>query len=216
MHLSVTRRRALRTGAALVLGGRAARAAAPASLLTLAQIVELTGIAAADGDAWRSGVELAVQEINATDGLLGRLVQVVTYDARSEAVGGRTAMLRAVELDPLAVLGPTLTDPARGMLTVPRARGTPVILGASLAELTGPAHPGVFRSVPSASDMMARLCGWMRDDARPARIAVLWSGHEPFRLDRDALLPAARAHKLTLAAEWILEAARRWRIFPGC
>lgn len=205
MAPSLTRRRVARAGAALLFAGRAARAADPADLLTVGQIVELTGAGAAFGDAWRNGVELAVQELNAAGGLFGRLVQVVTFDAQSTAAGARLAMQKALDLDPLAVLGPALSEPARGALSVPRTRATPLILGAAAADLTGPAHPATWRAVPSANAMMARLCAWLRDAARASRLALYWSAHEPFRTGRDALLREARTHGLDFSAEWVAE-----------
>jgi branched-chain amino acid transport system substrate-binding protein len=205
MAPSLTRRRLARAGAALLLAGRAARAAEPGEPITMAQIVELSGTGAAFGDAWRSGVEFSVQEINAAGGRFGKLVQVVTFDAQSSAAGGRAAMQKALELDPVAVLGPALSEPSRGALSVPRARGTPLILGGAAAELTGPAHPATWRAVPSAGAMMARLCAWLRDAARTGRLALYWSAREPFRTGRDALLREARAHGLDFSAEWVAE-----------
>jgi branched-chain amino acid transport system substrate-binding protein len=200
-----TRRRLFVAGAALPLARRAARAAAPDATLQIAQVVELTGAGSAFGAAWRSGVELAVQEINAAGGMFGALLQVVTFDAQSSATGARAAMQRALDLDPIAVLGPVLSEPARAALSVPRNRGTAVLLGGNAADLTGPAHPATFRPVPSASALMARLCAWLRDEARLTRLAVYWSAHEPFRTGRDALLHEARAHGLGFCAEWVAE-----------
>jgi branched-chain amino acid transport system substrate-binding protein len=205
MHRSIARRHVAGAGAAWLLAGHAAAAAEPGETLTIAQIVELTGPAAAFGDAWRNGVELAVQERNAGGGLLGKLVQVVTFDAQSTAFGGRVAMQRALDLEPLAVLGPALSEASRGALAVLRARDTPLILGGNAADLTGAAHPATVRPLPSAAAMMARLCAWLHDEEKPARVAVLWSGHEPFRALRDALLPEARGYGIDLAAEWIAE-----------
>lgn len=205
MRSSITRRRLCGAAAALLSAARAVRAADPEETLLLAQVVELTGAAAASGDAWRSGVELAAQEINAAGGLFGRLLEVATFDAQSSAAGARLAMVKALDLDPIAVLGPALSEPARGALAVPRAHGTPLLLGGNAADLTGPAHPATFRPLPSATAMMARLCAWVRDDARLKRLAVYWSAPEPFRIGRDALLHQAREHGLDFCAEWIAE-----------
>lgn len=202
MALAITRRQL--AGAALALAGRAARAAEPADAarpLTLAQIVELTGGAALAGDAFRNGVELAIQEINGAAGLGGRLIEVVTFDAPSSFAGGRLAMQRALELDPLAVLGPALAEAARGALAVPRARATPLILGGNAGDLTAPL---TFRPLPSAGTMMGRLCTWLRDDMQVKRLALYWSSREPYRSGRNALLREARAVGIAFA-EWIAE-----------
>jgi branched-chain amino acid transport system substrate-binding protein len=201
----IARRRVIGAAAGLALATRSARAAETATTHMLAQIVELTGSDADAGTAWRNGAELAVQEINGAGGLLGKLIEIVTYDAQSTAYGARTAMQRALELDPLAVLGPALPDPARGALAVPRSRGTPLILGADTAELNGQPHPATFYTLPSRATMMARLAAWLHSGAKPPRLAVLWSAREPFRAGRDALVRAAREHGIEVAADWVTE-----------
>jgi branched-chain amino acid transport system substrate-binding protein len=179
-------------------------AAEPPRTHMLAQLVELTGPLAEAGDAWRNGAELAVQEINAAGGLLGKLLAVTTYDAGSTAAGARYAMQRALEGDPLAVLGPALSETGRGALVPPRPRGTPLILGGNAADLTGAAHPATFRALPSAAATMARLAGWLRGGRVP-RLAVLWSGRDPYRSSRDALAHEARGRGIDIVAEWVTE-----------
>jgi branched-chain amino acid transport system substrate-binding protein len=189
------------TAAALPVPG-AVRGAMPPDTLIVAQIAELTGSAAEAGDSWRSGVELAAQEINGAGGVLGKLLEIVTYDAQSNAYAARLAMEKALESDPLAVVGPAMAEPARGVLAVPRARGTPLILGADATEA---AHPATFYTVPNNAAMMGRLSGWLADGAKASRIAILWSAREPYRAGRDALARAARERGIIVAADWVTE-----------
>jgi branched-chain amino acid transport system substrate-binding protein len=205
MNRWITRRHVIGGAGLLAVAGSSARAAETGETHTLAQIVELTGSDASAGDAWRNGVELAVQEVNGSGGLLGKLVEVVTYDAQSTAYGARTAMQRALELDPLAVLGPALPDPARGVLAVPRLRGTPLILATDVPDLGGVPHPATFYTLPGVGALMSRLAGWLHDVGKSPRLSVLWSAHEPFRSSRDALVRAAREHGIPLAADWVTE-----------
>ena len=166
----------------------------------VAQVLELTGAASAFGDAWRSGVELAVQDINAGGGLLGRLIEVITFDAQSSPAGAHTAMTKALDGEAVAVLGPVLSGPARGAAVVPRgARAW--LTGAGAADLTGPAHPGVFRTRPSDAAMMARLAGWLKQGGAAHRLAIYAAASEPYRERADALVRAARAAGLEVVAD---------------
>lgn len=205
MQRPLTRRHLTGAGALLIATAATARAAEPPETHLLAQLVELTGPLAEAGDSWRNGVELAVQEVNAAGGVLGTKFAVTTYDAGSTASGARYAAQKALEIDPLAILGPALSEPARGLLMLPRPRGTAVILGGSAADLTGASHPATFRPLPSAATMMGRLAGWLRADGRSPRLAVLWAGRDPYRSSREALAHEARAAGIGIAAEWVTE-----------
>lgn len=197
-RLSLSRRSL--AGLALTLAGlRAARASEP---WLVCQVVELSGPFAAAGDAWRNGVELAVQEINADGGLLGRLVQVMTFDAQSNPAAARAALLRGLESDPLAVVGPAMSAPARSMLAVPRGI-RPLLLGGGAADLIGPAHPNVFRTLPSDAVLMTRLAGWLRDGGGARRLAILSHASEPFRDRGEALARAARGAGLEITGETV-------------
>jgi branched-chain amino acid transport system substrate-binding protein len=112
-------------------------------------------------------------------------------------------LLKALEADPLAVLGPALPEPARGVLQVLRGHGTPVLLGAAAADLTGAAHPATFRTVPSAATLMARFVRWLHEEGKPGRIAILWGGHDPYRISRDAFVHEAKQRGLEIVAEWV-------------
>lgn len=201
----LSRRRLAGLVAALATGLRrgAARAAPATEPLRVAQVIELSGALSVQGDAWRNGVELAVQEINAAGGVLGRLLQVVTYDSQSTAAGARAATVRALEVDPIALLGPTATEPARGALAVPRG-SRPALLAGGGAELTGSLHPCVFRVLPSDATMATRLARWLRDGARARRLAVLAAAQPPFRDAGEALGRAARAMGLELTAATVM------------
>lgn len=182
---------------AVAAGVRAAPASDP---LQINQVVELTGAHSVFGDAWRSGVEMAAQEINAGGGLLGRMVQVTTFDAQSTAAGARTAMTKALETEPLAVLGPVLPEAARGAASVPRGNRV-LLLGATAGDLTGAAHPCTFRATPSDAAMMTRLAGWLHDGGHARRLAIAASPLPPYREAAEALARAARAAGIEIAAE---------------
>ena len=69
----------LAASAALALCG----AAAAQSSIKIANIVELSGGGATAGTNFKNGVELAVKEINAAGGILGKKIESVTNDTQS-------------------------------------------------------------------------------------------------------------------------------------
>ena len=94
----------------------AALALALAATPTLAQdkvklitIAELSGPGATAGTNWKSGIELAVEEINAKGGILGRKIDMVAYDTQTNPANARAAVQRAIDEGTHAVLGPVYT-----------------------------------------------------------------------------------------------------------
>jgi hypothetical protein len=69
---------------ALVLGGSLGAAKA-AETIKIGLLTPLTGFAAADGLSVKNSVDLAVEKVNKEGGLLGKKVELVTYDDRADA-----------------------------------------------------------------------------------------------------------------------------------
>lgn len=191
--MSMTRRE---FAASVLVGPLAVPQARAQSPLVFAQAIELTGPSVRTGDAWRNGVEMAVQEINAAGGVLGRPLQMFTYDSNN----GRSAVQRAVEGDVLALLGPVATESTRIAAPLARAARLVQITGADAAELTSPGGT-LFRAGPGPAVRMPRLAAWLHDDLGARRVSVVWSNTEFGRGGRDLLAREIRAHGVEVATD---------------
>ena len=191
--MTLTRRRLTAGLLAAPLAAHRAQAAPP---LIFSQAIELSGPAAIAGDAWRNGVEMAVQEINAAGGVLGRLLLMNTFDSHN----GRSAVQRALEGDVVALLGPVSPDSVRMAAPLARAAGIAHIVGAEAAELATPGG-ALFRTAPGPAVRMPRLAAWLGEAMQAKRISLVWSNTEFGRGDRDALATALRARGLDLVSD---------------
>ena len=88
----------------LVMLGIFAQAEATEAI-KIAAIFAKTGVAAKDNAPNFQGISLAVEEINSQGGLLGRQLEVIELDNRSNLIVSKQAALKAVELDVAAVIG---------------------------------------------------------------------------------------------------------------
>lgn len=188
--MSITRRHL----AASLLAFPAIAHATPSLLFS--QAIELSGPASRAGDAWRNGVELAVLEINAAGGVLGRSFQMNTFDANN----GRAAIGRALEGEVLALLGPVTSEFAHMAAPLARAARIVNIVGADAPDLTTPGGT-VFRAGPGPAVRMPRLAAWLRDDLKARRVSLVWSNTESGRAGRDVLARELRPHALELASD---------------
>ena len=172
------------------------RAARAQTTLAFSQAVELSGPAARAGDAWRNGVEMAIQEINAAGGLLGRPLQVTTFDSHN----GRAAVQRAVEGDTVALLGPATSESARMAAPIARAARVAQITGGDAADLTAPGG-SLFRAGPGPAVRMPRLASWLGGEMQARRVSLVWSNTEFGRGGRDILARELKARGIEIASD---------------
>src|SRR5204863_7041087 len=69
-------------------------------------LVELSGTGATSGTNFDNGVKLAVKEINATGGILGRKVEYTSSDAQSAPQTAKALAQKAVDEGAYVVMGP--------------------------------------------------------------------------------------------------------------
>ena len=93
---ALNRKSVLLASALLVSGfGLPMLSAQAQQTLYLPNVVELSGPGAVSGTNWRDGITLAVEEINAKGGILGRKLELENLDTQSDAGISRAQMRRA-------------------------------------------------------------------------------------------------------------------------
>ncbi|MDM8549590.1 ABC transporter substrate-binding protein [Desulfobacterales bacterium HSG2] len=98
-----------------------------------AEPIKIAAIFAKTGDAKIStvqcfrGVSLGVEEINAQGGLMGRQIQLVELDNKSNAIGAKIAALNAVRQNVIAVIGASWSSHSLAMAPVLQKAGIPMI-----------------------------------------------------------------------------------------
>jgi branched-chain amino acid transport system substrate-binding protein len=96
-----------------------AGAAGAADAIKVGLLVPLTGAAAADGLSAHNSVKLAVERVNAEGGLLGRKVELVSYDDRGDAKDAVALARKLIEQDKVvAVVGGSYSQPSRAVAPI--------------------------------------------------------------------------------------------------
>ena len=165
---------------AVVCGVAAAPAVATsgAAPIRIGLIAPLTGSSADFGTSMRHGAELAVAEINAVGGFLGRPLELVIHDDRADPAAGRAAALAIVgQGDVVATVGFCNTGVAMAALDVFEAHRqvlmVPCAQGTAITHRTPAASSFVFRVAPSDALNAAFLAREIVDRRRLARVAIL-------------------------------------------
>ncbi len=137
-----------RLAAALALGFAAACPvpASAAEPVKLGFFMSVTGRDASFGEASLRGARLAVDELNAAGGVLGRPVELVVEDNRSQAGESATAAKKLIARDRVAVLiGECSSARTLEAAPVAQAAGVPLITPASTSPKVTQTGDAIFR-----------------------------------------------------------------------
>lgn len=93
--------------------------AGAAEVIKIGLLAPLTGPAAADGLSVHNSVKLAVERINGDGGLLGKTVELVTYDDRADGKEAVALARKLIEQDKvIAVVGGSYSTPSRAVAPI--------------------------------------------------------------------------------------------------
>ena len=139
--------------ATLLLGAGAALFTAGAAIaqepIKIGAFLSVTGGAAFLGDPEQKTLELYVEKLNAAGGVLGRKLQLVSYDSAGDAEKARTFVKRLIEQDKVdAIVGGSTTGETMAVVPLVEAAGMPFISLAGAVVITEPVKKWVFKTPP--------------------------------------------------------------------
>ncbi|MGA9892643.1 MAG: ABC transporter substrate-binding protein [Xanthobacteraceae bacterium] len=136
----------------------------------------LTGYAATVDRAWRDGVEIAVDALNAKGGVLGRKVQVIVEDNRSEPQEAVTAYRKMISSDNVNVF-------ASGCVSAGNFAAAPLVMKAETPMVLCsilPQQPDqvswAFTTIPPPRFEVETRLGYLKNKTTIKKIGVL---HDP-------------------------------------
>jgi branched-chain amino acid transport system substrate-binding protein len=116
------------------------------SPIPLGLTTALTGNTALLGTQARSGVEFAVDEINAAGGINGKKLALATEDTGASSTDALNAMNRILEGKPLVIFGSMISPHVFAQTEVVNKSETPFLVGATNAKVTSQGSKWLFRT----------------------------------------------------------------------
>lgn len=117
-------------------------------------ILSTTGPAAFLGEPELKTVELYIKKINAEGGVLGRNLELVSYDDGSDAIKANSFTKRLIESDKVDfIVGGTTTGSSLSMMPLIEKAGIPFVSLAGAVAIVEPVHKWIFKI--SHTDRMA-------------------------------------------------------------
>ncbi len=174
----------------------------------LIDVIELSGAGATAGTNWKNGVDLAVAEINAKGGILGKKIDIAHYDTQTNPGNTRAAVQRAIDEGTYVVLGPVFSGPIGASMQIAQKAGVPQFVGGEAASLTKQGNPYLFRSSLNQADAMPKLANWFRDDLKAKSVAIIWVNNDFGKGGRDAMIPELQKRGIAVAADIATESGQ--------
>ncbi|MBL3540716.1 ABC transporter substrate-binding protein, partial [Aminivibrio sp.] len=111
-----------------------------ADTVKIGMLVPLTGPAAADGTSALYSVQIALDQVNAAGGVLGKQVELVYYDDRADAKEAVALAHKLIEQDKIAAfVAGSYSLPTRAVAPIFQEEGIPLVAGYAI-------HPDVTRA----------------------------------------------------------------------
>jgi branched-chain amino acid transport system substrate-binding protein len=170
--------------------------------IKIGAFLSVTGGAAFLGDPEQKTLELYVEKINAAGGVLGRKLQLVSYDSAGDSEKARTFAKRLIEQDKVDVIvGGSTTGETMAVVPLVEAAQIPFISLAGAVVITEPAKKWVFKT--PQTDRMACEKIFVDMQARKQSKIALISGNGGFdkSMRAECLKVAATHHVEVLADE---------------
>ena len=156
----------------------------------IAGLFELSGAGASAGTNLRDGVMLAVKEINAAGGILGRKLELSASDTQTNPGVAKGLTAKAVEDGAFAIFGPVFSGSIMVSMTESRRGEVPNFVAGEAAAITKQGNPYVLRTSFTQETAMPKVARYIANDLKAKNVAVLFVNNDFGKGGRDAITKA--------------------------
>src|SRR5438105_3932544 len=164
-------------------------------------IMELSGTGATPGTNFNNGVKLAVKEINAAGGVLGRQIDYTPFDTQTNPGVAKAMAQKAIDQGAYVVLGPVHSGSMIVSMDETRRADITNFTGGEAAVITQKGNPYVFRTSFTQSTSMPKLARYMKDQMKLNTIAIVYTNNDFGKGGRDEMVKALAAQGTKVVAD---------------
>jgi branched-chain amino acid transport system substrate-binding protein len=190
----------IRTALAAALAVGAVTASAQQTV-NMPIVIELSGAGAVSGTNFRDGAVLAIDEINAKGGVLGRKIVAPQSDTQSNPGVSRAQVQKAIDSNPYVILGPVFSGSVKVNMVLAQQAEVPQITGAEAADITQMGNPYIFRTSFGQQMSMPKIANYVRDGLKAKTVAVLWVNNDFGKGGRDTFIKEMTARNIKVVAD---------------
>ncbi|TMJ03755.1 MAG: amino acid ABC transporter substrate-binding protein [Alphaproteobacteria bacterium] len=190
---------------ATVFAGSALAQSGP---VKFAFIGELSGAGAVSSTNFRDGALMAIDEINAKGGILGRKIELKQYDTQTNPGTARSQMQKAIDEEPYVILGPIFSGIVKVSMMLAQQAEIPQIMGGEASDLTQQGNAYLFRTSFGQQVSMPKIANYMRDSVKAKNVAIVWVNNDFGKGGRDNFTKEMNARGIKIVADLSTESGQ--------
>jgi branched-chain amino acid transport system substrate-binding protein len=165
-------------------------------------ITPLTGSQAAFGEAHKNGYLIALDEINAKGGVLGKKIELDFYDDQGKPDQAVHGVAKLVDLDHVPiVLGSYSSETTKAILPAVTQRQVPLIIPTATADnLMESQSPWIFRICAGTADYAQAIIAFLKANGSPKTMAIVYENTNFGQSTLKSMTPVAQAAGIELVA----------------
>ena len=175
--------------------------AAQSGPIKIVDIVELSGGGATAGTNFDNGVKLAVKEINAAGGILGRKIDLQSLDTQTNPGVAKALSQKAVDDGAYVVMGPVFSGSIIVSMAETKKAEVTNFTGGEAANITQQGNPYIFRTSFTQSTAMPKLARYIKDGLKAKSVAIIYVNNDFGKGGRDVMIKALEAQGIKVAAD---------------
>lgn len=167
--------------------------------IKIANLVELSGPGTTAGTLFKNGVELAIKEINAGGGILGKKISYTTEDTQSNPGVAKGLTQKAVDNEVFAIFGPVYSGSIMVSMAESKRGEVPNFTGGEAAAITAQGNPYVFRTSFGQSVSFPKLVRYL--NSKSQKLALIYVNNDFGKGGRDSLIKLLEGTSTKLVAD---------------
>src|SRR5436190_11838637 len=169
--------------------------------VTIVGLMELSGTGATAGTNFDNGVKLAVKEINAAGGILGRKIEYTSMDTQTNPGVAKALAQKAVDQGAYVVMGPVFSGSIIVSMVETKRAEVPNFTGGEAANITQQGNPYVFRTSFTQSTAMPKVAKYIKDGVKAKSVAMIWVNNDFGKGGHDSMQKALDAQGIKVVAD---------------
>ena len=164
-------------------------------------LVELTGTGTTSGTNFDNGIKLAVKEINAAGGILGRKIDYQAFDTQSNPGVSKGLAQKATDDGAYVVMGPVFSGSILVSMAETRRAEIPNFTGGEAAAITQQGNPYIFRTSFTQASAMPKIANYIRDNVKAKSVDVIYTNNDFGKGGRDLIMKALESRGIKVASD---------------